>query len=457
MPDQDVGDIEMDLNTIAKLGSMSFTLTETNAGETGPLCIVTVKTLLVNPRFAKAHNLCIGDVVLSDPFCGQIREEDMRATEKDQMEMYRSLRPGDIVLARVISQGDAKTTVMSRRRTNNEIDLQPRLQDPPSMTLGYSDGQYQLDDHQTYADEGRRTEAHAQLRSPTVTQVPDNKTNRTSLMDADMVHIDHDHNANSDSVEEEKKDVKELESLFEGSSGFLYRKHPAKQFEEAEKPMDEGEGSSEKEGEDEDPSNLQLTWEILELTKVVHTKSIETSKDEEPLEDDKNLEMIAVPDDMLVITQHWLTLLHSISLGGCLHSNPDMPVIQFESFEEPVEQPTVSQPVKDMETADYKAAAAVAGLANDKAASAVLGLATEMSPDSEEDWHQGLQTIHQDKQGGKESKQEDESIEKAALPLVLTSPNSASGSGLPSGHVESPRASPGHLRRIRLTTLRKLI
>ena len=49
----------------------------------------------------------MGDVVLSEPFRGQIRKEDVRATEKDRVEMYRCFRPGDIVLARVVSLGDA--------------------------------------------------------------------------------------------------------------------------------------------------------------------------------------------------------------------------------------------------------------------------------------------------------------------------------------------------------------
>lgn len=69
--------------------------------------IVTVRILSCNPRFAKAHIVCVRDVVLSEPFRGQIRREDVRATEKDRVEMYRSFRPGDIVLARVLSLGDA--------------------------------------------------------------------------------------------------------------------------------------------------------------------------------------------------------------------------------------------------------------------------------------------------------------------------------------------------------------
>jgi exosome complex component CSL4 len=69
--------------------------------------IVTVKILSVNPRFAKAHIMCVKDVVLSEPFRGQVRKEDVRSVEKDRVEMYKSFRPGDIVLARVISFGDA--------------------------------------------------------------------------------------------------------------------------------------------------------------------------------------------------------------------------------------------------------------------------------------------------------------------------------------------------------------
>ena len=42
---------------------------------------------------------------------------------------------------------------------------------------------------------------------------------------------------------------------------------------------EKAEYTDEKEVEEEEPSNLQLAWEMLELTKVVYTKQIETGAD----------------------------------------------------------------------------------------------------------------------------------------------------------------------------------
>ncbi len=71
--------------------------------------IVTAKVISVNPRFAKLNIVCVRDIALSDPFRGQIRREDIREFEKDKVEMYKSFRPGDIVLSRVLSFGEANT------------------------------------------------------------------------------------------------------------------------------------------------------------------------------------------------------------------------------------------------------------------------------------------------------------------------------------------------------------
>lgn len=56
-----------------------------------------------NPRFCKVAILGVETTSLKEPFKGTIRKEDVRATEKDKVEMYKSFRPGDIVLARVLT------------------------------------------------------------------------------------------------------------------------------------------------------------------------------------------------------------------------------------------------------------------------------------------------------------------------------------------------------------------
>uniref|UniRef100_A0A2K5ELV2 Exosome complex component CSL4 n=2 Tax=Platyrrhini TaxID=9479 RepID=A0A2K5ELV2_AOTNA len=66
----------------------------------------------INSRFAKVHILYVGSTPLKNSFRGTIRKEDVRATEKDKVEIYKSFRPGDIVLAKVISLGDAQSNYL---------------------------------------------------------------------------------------------------------------------------------------------------------------------------------------------------------------------------------------------------------------------------------------------------------------------------------------------------------
>lgn len=64
--------------------------------------VVTAMVTLVNQRLCKCTIKCIEDIVLTRPYRGILRKEDVRATEKDRIEMYKSFRPGDIILARVV-------------------------------------------------------------------------------------------------------------------------------------------------------------------------------------------------------------------------------------------------------------------------------------------------------------------------------------------------------------------
>lgn len=67
----------------------------------------------LGPRFATCDILVIDDVVCRESFQGQIRREDIRATEKDKIKMDESFRVGDLVRGTVISLGDQSNYYVS--------------------------------------------------------------------------------------------------------------------------------------------------------------------------------------------------------------------------------------------------------------------------------------------------------------------------------------------------------
>jgi len=64
--------------------------------------IVTAQITIITQQYCKCVIKCIGNTVLSRPYRGILRREDVRATDKDRVEIYKSYRPGDIILARVL-------------------------------------------------------------------------------------------------------------------------------------------------------------------------------------------------------------------------------------------------------------------------------------------------------------------------------------------------------------------
>nr|XP_019602413.1 PREDICTED: exosome complex component CSL4-like isoform X1 [Rhinolophus sinicus] len=66
----------------------------------------------INACFAKVHVLYVGSTPLKNFLQGTIHKEDVRATEKDKVEIYKSLHPGDVVLAKVISLPDAQSNYL---------------------------------------------------------------------------------------------------------------------------------------------------------------------------------------------------------------------------------------------------------------------------------------------------------------------------------------------------------
>ncbi|XP_033324971.1 exosome component 1 Csl4 isoform X1 [Megalopta genalis] len=83
--------------------------------------IVTAMVTIVNQRFCKCSIKCIGDIVLTRPYRGILRKEDVRAIDKDNIQMYKCFRPGDIILARVLPMTEAHTYQLST--AENELGV----------------------------------------------------------------------------------------------------------------------------------------------------------------------------------------------------------------------------------------------------------------------------------------------------------------------------------------------
>lgn len=68
--------------------------------------LVTARVTKVNPRAAHTEVLIQDGRPLGAKFKGTIRQQDVRKTEIDKVEIYKCFSPGDIVRARVLSLGD---------------------------------------------------------------------------------------------------------------------------------------------------------------------------------------------------------------------------------------------------------------------------------------------------------------------------------------------------------------
>ncbi|KAJ0963674.1 hypothetical protein J5N97_028796 [Dioscorea zingiberensis] len=86
-----------------------------------PGSIVVVRVTKVMPRMASADIMCVDSKAVKEKFTGIIRQQDVRATEIDKVDMYLSYRPGDIVRALVLSLGDARAYHLSTAK--NELGV----------------------------------------------------------------------------------------------------------------------------------------------------------------------------------------------------------------------------------------------------------------------------------------------------------------------------------------------
>ncbi|CAH1784657.1 unnamed protein product [Owenia fusiformis] len=125
--------------------------------------IVTAKVTNVNPRQCKCAIISVETTSLSDPFRGVIRSEDVRSTERDKVEMYKCFKPGDVILARVLSLGDAQSYILTT--AENELGVVIALSESGATMVPISWNEMQCP--ATYAKEYRKV---AKVQSDHITQ-----------------------------------------------------------------------------------------------------------------------------------------------------------------------------------------------------------------------------------------------------------------------------------------------
>ncbi|KAG2322087.1 hypothetical protein Bca52824_015300 [Brassica carinata] len=78
-----------------------------------PGSLVLARVTRVMSRMASVNVLCVGSKAVREKFAGVIRQQDVRETEIDKVDMLQSFRPGDIVRAMVLSLGDSRAYYLS--------------------------------------------------------------------------------------------------------------------------------------------------------------------------------------------------------------------------------------------------------------------------------------------------------------------------------------------------------
>ncbi|KAE8678992.1 hypothetical protein F3Y22_tig00111402pilonHSYRG00613 [Hibiscus syriacus] len=90
-----------------------------------PGSVVIARVTKVMARTASADIMCVGPKSVREKFTGIIRQQDVRATEMDKVDMHSSFHPGDIVRAVVVSfifsLGDARAYYLSTAK--NELGV----------------------------------------------------------------------------------------------------------------------------------------------------------------------------------------------------------------------------------------------------------------------------------------------------------------------------------------------
>ncbi|XP_019878383.1 exosome complex component CSL4 [Aethina tumida] len=130
--------------------------------------IVTAQVCVISQPHAKCVIKCVGDTVLRRPFKGVLRKEDVRATEKDRVEIFKCFRPGDIILARVLPITEAHNYQLSTAENELGVVIAHSEYGHPMVPVSWTEMQCT----KTFVKEGRKV---AKVVPENVKSLPRNK------------------------------------------------------------------------------------------------------------------------------------------------------------------------------------------------------------------------------------------------------------------------------------------
>ncbi|CAI7774195.1 unnamed protein product [Closterium sp. NIES-53] len=100
---------------------------------------VIAKVARVTPRAAMADIVCVGAHAVTDKFSGIVRQQDVRATEIDKVDLLASYRPGDLIRAQVLSLGDSRAYFLSTAKNDLGVILAKGVAGVPMVPISWQE------------------------------------------------------------------------------------------------------------------------------------------------------------------------------------------------------------------------------------------------------------------------------------------------------------------------------
>ncbi len=106
-----------------------------------PRSVVIGRVLSVTHSFAQVNILSVNDSVLVQSLKGLIMKEDIRATERDSVDVFNSFRPRDIVRARVIGFGEAQSYLLTTAENELGVILAKTVNNEETIPVSWTECQ----------------------------------------------------------------------------------------------------------------------------------------------------------------------------------------------------------------------------------------------------------------------------------------------------------------------------